>query len=320
MTDSFAISAQDIVKQFGHKRALDGASALFESGKTHVLLGRNGSGKTTLARVLAGILKPDSGGIILDGLTETATSGAFRRHVGFMFDSSAHWESLTGWENAWFFARSYGLGEEVASPRLKSLFERFAMAEVAKDPVSSYSFGMKRKLALVQALAHEPSVLILDEPSIGLDHSSRTVLYDLVRALVRNGTAAIVATNDMNEARYMADVVSLIDRGRVLVTGAPDDLIRDLNEGVVVDAQLDIPLRVDGLASIPGVVRAAISEDTATPILHVMADPGNEQLVLTGLLSYLRERNIRVLKIEIRRPELGDVFMRFLKEGRDAAR
>ncbi len=319
MTEYSAIVAKGIVKDFGHKRALDGASIKFERGKVHVLLGRNGSGKTTLAKILAGALTADSGEVTVQGADQPADSSEFRRGVGFLFDSAPHWEDLTGWENAWFFARSYGLGPTVASARLKSLFAKLALTDVSGDRVSTYSFGMKRKLALVQALAHEPSLLVLDEPSIGLDHASRAALYDIVRARASNGASVVIATNDMNEARHVADVVSLIDEGRVLVSGVPEDLIKQLGKGVVVEAQLDVPVKLEDVTSLPG-VRATIDDDSGSPKLRVMAASGDEQRILTNLLSFLETRNVRVSKVEIRRAELGDVFMSHAGVERDEAR
>lgn len=319
MTADFAIEAQNVVKFFGNKRALDGASVRFESGRVHVLLGRNGSGKTTLAKVLAGIINPNSGQVKLNGSFAAFKGLQFRKNVGLLFDSSAHWESLTGWENAWFFARSFGIRPDSATSRLYELFERMALTEVAHDQVSTYSYGMKRKLSIVQALVHEPKLLVMDEPSIGLDHSSRAFLYEIVRTRAAEGCSVVIATNDVNEARYVADVVSLVDKGRVIVTGAPDALVKELDQEVIVLVELVVPIQLSEIALLPGVVSVSLDDNGDSPVLKVMASSGDEQRVVTTLMNHLAQRNVKVARVDLRRPGLGEVFMKYMEDRHDAA-
>ncbi len=313
MTAIHALEARNISKRYGDKKALDGVSIDVAAGRIHVLLGRNGSGKTTLAKVLAGIMRPDSGTICSDGMKVATCDRGYRGRVGFLFDNSVHWDSLTGRENAWFFARAFGLGPSETSERIGSLFDQLSIADVADDLVSTYSFGMKRKLALVQALVHNPEILILDEPSIGLDYASRITIYTMLRARASSGLSIVIATNDMNEARYLADTVSLIDRGKVLVTGAPAELVKSLNKDVLIQVELRIPVREDAVRSLPGVVNATVQEDKDTVRLNVLAAANDELLVTRELLRFLSEREAGFSKLDLCRPELGDVFLKYMR-------
>ena len=307
MIEEIAISASDLSKSYGRKKALDGTSIDIRSGKIHVLLGRNGSGKTTLVKILAGILDPDSGRVSRDS--------SFRRQTGFLFDSSSHWDALTGHENAWFFARAYGLDKHAADERIRTLFKELALEEVGDDRVSSYSFGMRRKLALVEALAHDPSLIVLDEPSIGLDFASRTSLYSLLRKRADDGKAVVIATNDMNEAMHLADTVSLMESGRVLATGAPDDLVKSLGQEIMMRALVKAWPPLDRIRSVPGVVDASVLETKDGLSLSVMVKLDQEEAAVVEIMKSLASRSVGISRLDIRRPDLGDVFLRFAEGG-----
>ncbi len=306
------LEAHELVKYYGSKRALDGVSLSLKKGEIHVLLGRNGSGKTTLAKMLAGILRPDAGDICADGIKNGACDSSFRKNVGLLFDTSSHWDRLTGRENAWFFAKAFGLGESECAKRIDLLFDQLSLTEVANDQVSTYSFGMKRKLALVQALLHDPRILILDEPSIGLDYASRITIYTMLRAHALRGLSVLIATNDMNEARHLADRVSLIDKGRILVTGSPVDLIKELDQRVMIEISLKVPVRAEDVVRLPNVLGATFRDGRDSTTLEVMAPNDCEQKVIGELLEFLSRNNAGFTKMDVRRPELGDVFLKYV--------
>lgn len=319
MTDEFVVRADRVVKSYGPKKALDGASVGIVPGQIHVLLGRNGSGKTTLAKILAGILIPDSGHVSTE-IADSIDASSFRRQVGFLFDSSAHWESLTGRENAWFYARSFGLSPEEAGARLDRLFKHMALEGVADDLVATYSFGMRRKLAVVEALAHDPKIIVMDEPSMGLDFASRTKLYSILQARAAEGKAVLVATNDMNEARHLADTVSLMDEGRILASGAPEELVRGLNGAAMIRVELKVPTSLENLRRLPGVLGVSAMERNGTITLEVMTSTAQEEQVLDELVRTLASSGVGIGRIELRRPELGDVFLKYAGGETDAPR
>ncbi len=313
MTRPPSIQAERIVKNYGRKTALDGVSITVKGGEVHVLLGRNGSGKSTLAKVLVGATEPDSGRVQANGvqLQDRRNVSEFRKRVGFLLDTSAHWESLSGRENARFYARSFGLSEGEADARVRQLLREFALDRVADDQVSTYSFGMRRKLALVQALVHLPEFVVLDEPSIGLDHEARTRLYQMLRLAASQGRAVVIATNDTNEARHIADIVSLMDRGRVVASGSPEELIDRLKGKVMIRFGLATPPSMEVIDGLEGVLTANISDDDGRTVLEVMTRAEDETAVVQELMKTLEASGVRVERIDMQRPGLGDVLMRF---------
>ncbi len=207
-----AVQLVEVSKYYGRKQALSSVSFSLKGGRV-VFLGPNGSGKTTLMKIMAGLIVPDRGSVRIFDEPLLPGRESFRSRIGYLFDHSVHWEALTGWENAYFFARSFGMGRKESEERMSQLFERLNMTDVKDDPVSTYSYGMRRKLALIETMVHRPDILLLDEPSIGLDLSSRSALYGLLGEEAKRGSTVIISTNDINEARHIADEVLLILRG-----------------------------------------------------------------------------------------------------------
>ncbi len=309
MTDRFVARAIGLSKSFGKKRALDSASMEISAGTIDVLLGRNGSGKTTLAKILAGVLRPDEGRVeIPDDLAGD--------RIGFLFDTSAHWNALTGEENAWFFARSFGLDQKLATERIASLFQKLALDEVAGDLVSTYSFGMKRKLAIAEAMVHRPRLLILDEPSIGLDLSSRTRLYSLLKSASDEGQAVLIATNDINEAKYLADRVWLMEDGRIITSGSPQELIRGLDKNVMIEVEVGIPMDLRPLKDVAGVVNADSHQEDGRLLLRVMVEADHEGAAVGEIVRLLALQGVGISRMNLLRPDLGDVFLKHLGGGR----
>lgn len=207
------VSLEGLSKMYGGRLALDSIDLALEEGDIMGLIGPNGSGKSTLLRVISGLARPDSGKISLfDG---TRPKDALV-HIGAVLDRASHWDRLTAFENAWFFARSCGLSKEEAISRLEELFAWSGLSARQDDPVSTYSYGMRRKLSLIEALVHRPSLLLLDEPSMGLDYSARLDLYNILKAQAKEGRAVMLATNDMGEASAVCSQVALLKSGRIL--------------------------------------------------------------------------------------------------------
>ena len=220
------LTLQSISKSYGKNRVLDGIDLEVHKGEIFVLLGSNGCGKSTLLRIMATLLKPDSGEALLFG---SKGSPEILRRVGIMFDHTAHWDKLTGYENAWMFARSYGLTNKVAASRLDGLFKWIGLWERRDEAVASYSYGMRRKLSLIEALVHEPDLLLMDEPSMGLDYTSRLAIYSHLRQLAEKGIAIVLSTNDVSEAELLASRVALLKKGHIIALDRPDHLVASLN-------------------------------------------------------------------------------------------
>jgi ABC-2 type transport system ATP-binding protein len=192
------------------------------AGEILGLLGPNGSGKSTLLRVLSTAIAPDSGAFRIGGADGVEERRRVRAKMGLMVDRPTHYGDLSGWANAYFFARAYGMEEGKATGTLAELFDYFDLAEYRDDRVKTYSYGMGKKLALIEAVAHGPEVLLLDEPSLGLDYTSRLAYQKKIRELAGAGTAIVLASNQVDEVEALCDRVVFLHRGRLVAEGTPE--------------------------------------------------------------------------------------------------
>jgi len=299
---------RDVTKRFGSVRALDRVTLDLGEGEILGLLGPNGSGKSTLLRVIARLVPPDEGTVLLPAFS--------RANTGVLFDHAAHWETLTGYENARFFARSYGMDAATADDRLEDLFSLFDLRERRDDPVATYSYGMRRKLGLIEALAHEPSLILLDEPSIGLDYRARVTLAGLLHAAARRGATVVFSTNDLNEAAGLAHRVALLDRGRLLVAGEPSALIGALGARVAIDLRLAAPVDLRAIGRVHGVesVVAEEREDGVHVTVMVAPDGSSPSSLLARVIHAVAGEGGVVAGADLRAPGLADIFLAYTEE------
>jgi ABC-2 type transport system ATP-binding protein len=283
------VALEGVWKSYGKIKALEEVKLEVQEGEIFVLLGPNGSGKSTLLRILATLLPPDQGRVHLFGKGGREYWPEARERIGVLFDHTAHWDRLTGYENAWFFARSYGLSSREAHSRLGDLFQWAGLWEKRDDAVATYSYGMRRKLALIEALAHRPKLLLLDEPSMGLDYVSRLALYGFLEEEVRKGTTVVLATNDVHEAALLAQRVALLHWGRILATGEPVALVASLKALTRVELRVAAPLPLAPLREIEGVERVGVDEGGEDGVqLQFLARSGRE--VLARIVNEVVER------------------------------
>ena len=276
------------------------------------LLGPNGSGKSTLLRTVAGLLRPTTGSLQLFGQAVPPVPASIRRRMGVLFDTPAHFDDLTGWENAAFFAHAYGLPPDEAHDRLAALFERFELTEQAHDVVNRYSYGMGRKLALVEALAHTPDLLLLDEPGVGLDYAARVALAETLRRQADQGAAVILATNDVTEAEQLCHRVIFLHRGRVVACDTPAALLAHLDRSQEITLQLTAPVDLTPLKALPDVM--AVSADAEARV-HVLSSNGTANIA--GLVGAVTAAGGQVLALNVQAPTLGEVFLALTGEQLD---
>lgn len=306
------VALEGVWKFYGKVKALEEVNLEVREGEIFALLGPNGSGKSTLLRILATLLPPDRGRVHLFDWDGVKSQAEARRQIGVLFDHTAHWDRLTGYENAWFFARSYSLPPDEAYSRLDDLFRWAGLWGKQDDTVATYSYGMRRKLALIEALAHRPKLLLLDEPSMGLDYVSRLALYGLLEEEARRSTTVILATNDVNEAALLARRVALLHRGKILAIGEPAVLVASLKARTRIELWLAAPLPLAPLREIEGVERVGIDERGDGFRLRLLVWSGRE--VLARIVNEVVERGGILLGIEVQEPNLGDVFLKFTGE------
>lgn len=221
------ITFEGLCKSFGSVPAVDNLSLTIEQGEVFGFLGPNGAGKTTAIRMMMGILVPSHGRVRIQGLDCHASRAEVQRHTGYLPDSPVFYDYLRGYEILRFVAEMHGLNRHEAVARADRLLEEFGLDEARDEFAVNYSMGMKKRLGLACALVHEPSVLILDEPTNGLDPRASREVQDRLRAIAHEGRTIFVSTHLLDMAERLCSRVGIIDRGRLVAEGTPDELKRE---------------------------------------------------------------------------------------------
>jgi ABC-2 type transport system ATP-binding protein len=218
------IKADNLKKRFGNIVAVDDVSFEVQKGETFGLLGPNGAGKTTAIKLLCGLLKPDAGTVTLDGKTDPGLIEV-RTSLGVVPQTLAIYEELSAEDNLRFFGRIYGLSGRKLKERVRDCLEIAGLSERSKERVSKYSGGMKRRLNMVCSLLHEPPILLLDEPTVGVDPQSRNLIFDTIEDIKKQGRTIIYTTHYMEEAQRLCERVAILDHGKILDMNTVENLI-----------------------------------------------------------------------------------------------
>ena len=250
------LEARDITLRYKSSgRGIEGVSLDAWQGEILGLMGPNGSGKSTLLRVLSTAVEQDSGSFSVGGRDGVKEKRAVRARMGLMVDRPTHYGDLTGWANAYFFASAYGMEEKEANRSLAELFDYFDLTEYKDDKAKTYSYGMGKKLALVEAMAHGPEFLMLDEPSLGLDYTSQLAYQRKVRDLSASGVTILLASNQVDEVEALCDRVAFLHRGKLIAGGTPEELISSIKGVRRIVSTLRNPVEYGTLEDVSGVER-----------------------------------------------------------------
>jgi ABC-2 type transport system ATP-binding protein len=297
------IMLRELRKSYGQVVALDGLSLAVPPGSITGLLGPNGSGKTTTVGILSTAVRPDRGQALVCGLDVTAAPAAIRRLIGFAGQFAAVDTNLTGRENLRLIGRLSRLPRPVARDRAEELLERFGLAEAGGRLVRGYSGGMRRRIDVAAALMHRPPVLFLDEPTTGLDPESRAQLWRLVAELAADGTTVLLTTQYLEEADALADRVVIIDHGRVVGEGTPDELRKRTGSAVV---RLEFADEQAAVRAEHQLSARRYAPERDGPVLRLASESGSAAVV--GAVRALNGTGDPVA-VQIREPSLDDVFL-----------
>ena len=302
--ETIIIEAQQLRKSYGAKLALECVTLDVKAGEVVGLLGPNGAGKTTTLSILATLMDPDAGTLRILGLDARVQQAAIRRHLGFVPQSIALYPTLSGAENLQLFLRMHGLSPQAARDASARALELVDLTSRAADPVATLSGGMQRRLNLACGIAHHPEILLLDEPSIGVDPQSRENILRAIRSLADAGAAVVYSTHYMEEVERLCDRVFLIDQGRVIASGTIAGVIA-ISGG---RPRIDFTFANDAP---PGWFEGIDAIELASP----RASPGRVTLALASVdaVPELLERSRHIAgglqEFTIRSPNLSDAFM-----------
>jgi len=278
-------------------------------------MGPNGCGKSTLLRLVSTELHSDPGALTLFGKTGGRPTREMRRRIGVVQDTPVHVDDLTGLENGLLFAELYGLPRAEAERALAALFTSLGLDDVLHVPTREYSYGMKKKLLIAEALVHDPEMLILDEPALGLDPPSRATLLRMLEERSEKGVCTLLATNEPTLAQALATRVVLLCEGEVVAHGSPGELMNK------VGGATRIEIHVTGLDTAPGFPK--LPEDIVSIQQlpgRIIAESRSGPNVLPELVGLVLNAGLKIERIELREPDLTDVFAFFTGQALSPAR
>ncbi|MFI6042731.1 ATP-binding cassette domain-containing protein [Nocardia sp. NPDC051321] len=304
---SLAVEVLGLVKSYGKIRVLDNIDLQIPTGTVMGLLGPNGAGKTTTVRIVTTLLSPDAGSVRVAGVDVLRNPGAARRRIGLSGQYAAVDANLSGFENLRMVARLYGMSPRESTARAAELLSSFGLEHAADRRAGTYSGGMARRLDLAGALVARPAVVVLDEPTTGLDPRGRLDMWRVIGDLVDDGTTVLLTTQYLEEADQLADRITVIDRGRVIARGSADELKLSIGGDrltVTLAAGQDATPALRVLSQV-GVGEP--SHEEGTDLVSIVVGDGSRTMV--EALRRLDDAGVCVVDADVHRPSLDDVFL-----------
>lgn len=307
MREDNVIEVRNVQKKFGQKKVVQDISFNVKKGEIFGLLGPNGAGKTTLLKMMTTLLRPDEGQITLNGFNTLSQSRQARQQFSVTNQTAAIDQDLSARDNLRLFGRLNGLSSRTSRIRADELLTAFDLTQSANQALATFSGGMRRRLDLAVSLVGRPKILFLDEPTTGLDPRTRIQMWQAIQALVAQGSTVFLTTQYLEEADQFADHIALIDHGRLIASGTPNELKQKLGG-------LQLSLAVTELAQLPQ-ARAIVQDVLKQPISvseQTLVSPlgGDALPVITAILNQLQIAKITVSHLKLETPSLDDVFLK----------
>ena len=301
------LEVQQLVKKYGDKTAVNGISFDIQAGEIFSLLGPNGAGKTTTISVLSTLYVPTAGDAVIGGHSVVREPMAVRNLIGVVPQDLALYEDLTARENLSFWGQMYNLSGKALNARIDQVLEQIGLKDRANQRVKTFSGGMKRRVNIGVGLLHQPRLLFMDEPTVGIDPQSRRAILDSVKDLNRQGMTVLYTTHYMEEAQELSDRVGIIDHGDLIALGTQSELTRQVGEYEALQLHIgemdDSEALAQALRGVEGVVRADVIDHNITVIT-----PDAER-ILAPVVSRANERGIRIHTVAIQEPNLEALFL-----------
>jgi linearmycin/streptolysin S transport system ATP-binding protein len=305
MMNGELLSIRDLTKSYDNEPAVRGISFAIAKGEIFGLLGPNGAGKSTTISMLAGLIQPTTGQILFDGVDIRANMNALKARSGLVPQELALYPTLSAWDNLAFFGQIYGLSGKALRQRVNEVLALVQLTDRAKEPVKNYSGGMKRRVNLAAGLLHQPEILFLDEPTVGVDPQSRNAIFESVQALNQAGLTVIYTTHYMEEAQRLCQRVAIMDHGQIIALDTPANLIRSMGSGLVRIGIRDGAIRnVQQQTGLLPSVRAISRRDHTLDIQSY-----DTQKTLVQILEITNQLDAQVTSLQIFDADLETVFL-----------
>lgn len=303
--DDVAVQVNELDKYFEAIHAVDHVSFAVRQGDIFSLLGPNGAGKSTTISMISGLITPDGGDAFVFGCSVISDAAAAKSFIGIVPQEIALYSDLSARENLEFWGKMYGLRGEALKKRVDEVLALIGLEERQQDRVEKYSGGMKRRVNIGVALLHKPALIIMDEPTVGIDPQSRRHILDGVRALQAQGATILYTTHYMEEAQELSDYIAIMDEGKIIAAGTHGELVRLIGRQDRLDLQLSepSPAVLAKWRDVPGVSQVAADDGSIT----VLAEDSN--VVLPRLFDVANEHALRITAVAIQEPNLESVFL-----------
>jgi ABC-2 type transport system ATP-binding protein len=297
----------DIKKSFDQKEVVRGVSFSVEKGESFGLLGPNGAGKSTTISMICGLLTYDAGEVTVDGISVKKKPLDVKKKIGVVPQEIALYPTMSAKENLLFWGKMYGLSSKVAKKRVDEVLEYVGLRDRAKDKIETFSGGMKRRINIGASLMHEPELLIMDEPTVGIDPQSRNHILETVKRLNQNGMTVIYTSHYMEEVEFLCNRIGIVDQGKMIALGTKSDLVNRLAGGTLIKLSV-ASLKDEFTASLMKVTNVErvipdIENNSVDILVH------HHQLAFSDIIACAMENRVQILSFEVQEPNLESLFL-----------